>query len=267
MKIQKDNVISIGSGTPVVLLHSSMSTKLQWYKLMRLLSSNYLVIAVDLYGHGDSPAPPDKENFSLSQEVAFVESLLTDIIRPDESFHLVGHSYGGAVCLRFAYKSEERILSLTLFEPVAYHLLPETEKVLIQIRQRAESINKKIEEGKIAEAAEDFVDFWSGAGTFSSFPGAVQEMLYPSVKQLVLTYKALLNEPLTLDDYSKLKLPVYLLAGRQSPPDSRRVAEILAGYLSNCRFKWINYGHMAPIYQTEEVNPIIHSFIHQFDHV
>ncbi|NIM11189.1 MAG: alpha/beta fold hydrolase [Candidatus Aminicenantes bacterium] len=244
-----------------------MSTKLQWYKLMRLLSSNYLVIAIDLYGHGDSPSPPNKENFSLSDEVAFVESLLTDLIRPDESFHLVGHSYGGAVSLRFAYKSEERIRSLTLFEPVAYHLLPETEEILTQIRQRAEFINKKIAEGKVAEAGENFIDFWSGAGTFSSFPDAIKEMLYPSVIQLSLTYKALLNEPLSLEDYSKFKLPVCLMAGRQSPPDSRRVAELLAENLSNCQFKWISYGHMAPIYQTEEVNPIIDSFIRRFDYV
>src|SRR3546814_1285704 len=39
------------------------------------------------------------------------------------AFHLVGHSYGGAVPLKIALSQPQRVLSLTLIEPVLFHLL------------------------------------------------------------------------------------------------------------------------------------------------
>ena len=174
MRNQKANVFVKGKGMPILLLHSSMSSKLQWYNLMELLSRNYLAIAVDLYGYGDSPFPDNKENFCLSDEIKLVESLLEDVIPPDDPIHVVGHSYGGAVGLRYAYRREEqnqpsqrrRILSLALFEPVAFHLLPKNEEVRSQIFQQKEIINSFMKNKQYNTAAEYFIDFWSGTGTF-----------------------------------------------------------------------------------------------------
>ena len=253
----------MGNGSPVVLLHSAMSSKLQWYQLMRSLSSDYLVIAVDFYGCGESPLPVKTEGFSLSDEITLVESLLEDIIPPDEPFHLVGHSYGGATALRFCYKDQNRIRSLTMYEPVAYHLLPETEEALVEIRRNQEVVKTHIQDGDYAAAAEFFIDYWNGAGTFSSYPKEVRELLTESAKKLPLSFQALMEEPLSLEDYGKLKVPVCLIAGRQSPIASRRVAELLPDHLKDCRVNWVNAGHMAPLLQTEMVNPIIETFIRQ----
>jgi pimeloyl-ACP methyl ester carboxylesterase len=261
MKSQKPNVISMGGGTPVVMLHSALSSKLQWYRLMRRMSKDYLTIALDLYGYGQSPFPENKENFTLSDEVSLVESLLEDLTAPDEPIHLVGHSHGGAVALRFTYKSPKRIRSLTLFEPVAFHLLPDVDDALPHVCLMAELIHLKVSEGKPEEAAKHFIDHWSGPGTFDSYPKEFRDILREMIKKLPLDFHALMEEPLTLDDYRDITVPVYLMAGRQSPPESRRVAELLAQYLPDCRFDWINGGHMAPMEQADEVNAIIDSFI------
>jgi len=253
----------MGNGSPVVLLHSAMSSKLQWYQLMRSMSSDYLVIAVDFYGCGESPFPENTESFSLSDEITLVESLLEDIIPPGEPFHLVGHSYGGATALRFCYKAEKRIRSLTLYEPVAYHLLPETEEALTVIRRNQEVVNNHMQDGNYAAAAEFFIDYWNSAGTFSSYPKEVRDLLTESAKKLPLSFQALMDEPLSLEDYSKLNVPVCLIAGRQSPIASRRVSELLVNHLKDCRVYWVNAGHMAPVLQAEMVNPIIETFIRQ----
>lgn len=255
-----------GKGAPVVLLHSSLSSKLQWYSLMESMSTDYLVIAVDLYGYGESPFPEDKETFGLGDEVTLVESLLADIIPADEPIHLVGHSYGGATALRFCYKEEvekqtQRIGSMALFEPVAFHLLPETEEALAHVYQMVNAINPFVERGEYAAAAEHFVDFWNKPGTFKSFPEIFRNTFSKGAKKLPLDFQALTGEPLSLEDYSKIKRPVCLMAGRQSPLQSRRVSELLADTLTNCQLKWVNGDHMAPLYQPDEVNPIIRAFI------
>ncbi len=255
-----------GIGTPVVLLHSSLSSKLQWYSLMESMSSDYLVIAVDLYGYGESPFPANKETFGLSDEVTLVESLLAHIIPADEPFHLVGHSYGGAAALRFCYKEEvekqtRRIRSLALFEPVSFHVLQETEEAMAQVDRMVTVINPFVERGEYTAAAEHFVDYWNKPGTFKSYPEVFRKTFSKGAKKLPLDFQALMGEPLSLEDYTKIKCPVCLIAGRQSPLQSRRVSELLADTLTNCQLKWINGDHMAPIYQFEDVNPIIMNFI------
>lgn len=263
----KPNIFVKGKGTPIVLLHSSMSTKLQWFGLMESLHHDYLMIAVDFYGYGDSPFPDKKENFCFNDEIALVESLLADIIPPDEPFHLVGHSYGGAVGLRFCYKEIEqarpipRILSMALFEPVAFHLLPKNEELREQILQQQEIIKSFMEKKQFGAAAEYFIDFWSGPGTFSSFPEIIRQTFRKSIQKLPLDFRALLGEALTLEDYSKIKQPVCLLVGRQSPLLGQRVSVLLAEKLTNCRLNWINGGHMSPVYQAEAVNAKIETFI------
>lgn len=254
----------MGQGTPVVLLHSAMSSKLQWYFLMRALSKDYLTAAVDFYGCGASPFPAKRDGFSLNDEIELVESLIEGIVPPDEPFHLVGHSYGGAVGLRLCYSGTRRIRSLTLFEPVAYHLLPETEEVLAEIRSNASIIRDYIEQNNPAGAAEYFIDFWNGAGTFSTYPQEMRDILAQGAKKMPLSFRALMEEPLSLEDYSKIEVPVCLIAGRRSPLSSRRVAELLVNHLPDCRFHWLDTGHMAPITHPQQVNPIIVDFIRQF---
>jgi pimeloyl-ACP methyl ester carboxylesterase len=265
MKLLKDNLITMGQGTPVVLLHSSMSSKLQWYQLMRSLSKDHLAIAIDFYGFGATPLPGNPETFSLSDEITLVESLLEGVIPGDEPFHIVGHSYGGAVGLRFSYKVREKIRSLTLFEPVAFHLLREVdEDVLGNVFKIQETVKNYINQDNYAAAAGYFIDYYNEPGTFSSFPKEMQDILCQSAKKLPFGFQALVNEPLSFEDYRKIDIPVCVIIGRQSPLNSRRVAELLPDYLPNCRFHSVDGGHMVPLSQPWLVNPIIESFIREF---
>ncbi len=261
MKTEKPNLISMGQGCPVLLLHSSMSSKLQWFKLMQQMSRDYSMFALDFSGYGDSPFPLKTENYTLLDEIAHVESLLEDVLPAGEPVHLVGHSYGGATALRFCYKSPERIRSLTLFEPVAFHILEETDNALTNTLRRKQYIFDNLDKGHYSAAAESFIDYWSGAGTYSSFPEEVKNTFMGAIKKLRLDFQALVSEPLSLDDYKAIDLPVCLMAGKQSPMESRHVSELLAETLPHCRLQWVDGGHMAPVYQADVVNKIIEGFI------
>jgi len=63
------------------------------------LAGRYRVLAADLYGCGGSPVWPGQRPLSLIDEAALIEPILA---AARDRFHLVGHSYGGAVALRAA---------------------------------------------------------------------------------------------------------------------------------------------------------------------
>ena len=115
-----------GSGETVLLLHATASAGAQWQALAETLRSDWHVVAPDLYGYGESDPWPGHGPFALAEEAALAEAVLADAgianagRRP---FHLIGHSYGGAVALRLAMQQPERLLSLVLIEPVAFQLL------------------------------------------------------------------------------------------------------------------------------------------------
>jgi len=261
MESKKENLVVAGSGQPVLLLHSAMSSKLQWYQIMRTMSSDYTMIACDLYGYGDSPFPRDTQNYSLKQEIAFVEKTIQDVIPKDLPFHLVGHSYGAATALRMAYMNPGRIKSLTLFEPVSFHILPQDDPGFKEAMTVAKTVNEKMAQGDLLAAVHFFIDFYSHRGMFLSMPRTIREMLAKTIKKLPHDFNALLSDTLTVEDYGRIDCPVCMIVGKKSPISSRRVAEYLAQKSPGFQLQWIDENHMAPVYKPDVVNPIIAGFI------
>lgn len=249
------------AGSPVVLLHSSMSHKGQWRKLAQELATRHRVIAIDLYGYGDAPALVSRIGFSLGDEARRIETILRGIFGELPQFHLVGHSYGGAVALKLARNLPHWVSSLALYEPTAFHVLPEGDEGLIEIAEVACDMAIDIKRGAPYRAAEIFIDYWCGLGAFDAMPTHMQSLFATKVGKAVRDFGALINEPAKLADYAMLSAPVCLIAGRQSPQPSRCVASLLARTFSRGESHWIAAGHMAPVTAPELVNPLIARFL------
>ncbi|HEX9874188.1 MAG TPA: alpha/beta fold hydrolase [Deferrimonas sp.] len=247
----------MGSGVPVVLLHCSMSSKDQWRSLARLLKGEYRVIAFDLYGYGETPLPAGIDTFSLGDEIALVERGLAGLLEEGEPFHLVGHSYGGAVALRLAHDRPERLRSLTLFEPVAFHLLRRDDPALQPVLQMARDLAAALGAGDPLAAAARFIDYWGGEGSFAATSLRTRELLAASIVKAPADFRALLDDPLSLDDCRTLDLPICLMAGRQSRLPALRVADLLGDVLPRCTRVWVPGGHMAPVTEAAQVNLLI----------
>jgi pimeloyl-ACP methyl ester carboxylesterase len=257
MKTALPAYFSAGEGPAVVLLHCTLSSKNQWRGLSTLLSSKYRVLAVDLYGYGDTPMPAKREHYTLLDEALLVQSLLDELLLPDEPFHLVGHSYGGAVALRLCHHLRERVQTLCLFEPVAFHLLDRHDPGLQPVRAMMQELAGQMAAGLHAEAAATFVDYWSGPGSFAHFPQRVQKDFAQRTAKLELDFMALTGTELTPDDYRQLCLPVTIIAGRQSKPPALRVVQVLSESIPGCRLRWVDTGHMGPVTDPDLVNPVI----------
>lgn len=89
-----------GRGPVVVLVHGIASSWVAFEKLIPLLTPHHRVIAVNLLGCGNSPAPLDID-YTVDDHV---EALRRTLVRRGvfRRFTLVGHSMGGIISARFA---------------------------------------------------------------------------------------------------------------------------------------------------------------------
>lgn len=248
-----------GSGEPVVLLHSSGSSNAQWRALAERLGARYRVVAPDLYGYGATVNWPGRGAFCLGHEAAMVRALLD---RLGEPAHLVGHSYGGAVALSVARARSDELRSLTLIEPVAFHLLHGGDgtdaAALREISGITERVVRALACGDYAGGFGAFVDYWSGPGAWAALPAAKRDALVPRLGKVALDFHATLNEPARLGDMSAIGVPTLLMRGACTALPTRRICGHLARVLPHPVFETIpGAGHMLPLTHRDEVNDLI----------
>lgn len=242
-----------GSGTPLVLLHSSMSSRAQWRRLSEQLGNRYRIIAIDLYGYGDSEFPGSPERFSLAREAERILRIINDRAG-DQQFHLIGHSYGGATALRLAHERPSRVLSLGLYEPVAFHLLEPGDQVYRLMQRVRVQLEKLLAAGSTSAATAHFIDFWSGPGSYDRLPSGRQRSLDRYIPKVALDFKALFEESIKPEQCRNLSMPVCLLRSHESPLPTRRVAQLLEQNLPRLQARWVDGGHMAPVVNADVVN-------------
>src|SRR5262249_7342136 len=118
--ILRNAVLAAGLATPVLLLHGSASSSVMWTPVIHALKARFRLIAPDLIGYGRTDSWPEGYVFSLDDELRLIEPLIEHL---PGGVHVVAHSYGGVVALALARAGRVGIRSLTLIEPVAFHVL------------------------------------------------------------------------------------------------------------------------------------------------
>jgi 3-oxoadipate enol-lactonase len=106
-----------GQGPPVVLLHGAGGSHTVWNSVVPLLVPELRVIAPDLRGHGQTPAPAGS-TYSFDELAGDVLHLLDGKSIP--AAHWVGLSGGALLALRLTLDAESRARSLTMISGAAY---------------------------------------------------------------------------------------------------------------------------------------------------
>lgn len=248
--------LEVGSGEPVVLLHSSGSSAAQWRMLAERLAERYRVIAPDFYGYGGTAHWSGRMSFHLDCEAEIVLALLERVGQPA---HIVGHSYGGAVALHVAAWRRELLRSLTLIEPAAFHLLRGTDaSALAEITEVAESVTRAIACGEYLVGVQRFVDYWNGSTAWAAAPADKRYAMAAGLPKVALEFHATLNEPTRLEDFRLMTVPTLLLHGTGSPWPTRRICDLLEHILPDAQLKTIGgAGHMAPMTHRDQVNTMV----------
>ena len=103
----------VKSDETIVLVHGFGGSKDNWTKTIAEWNERYHVIAIDLPGNGESVS--DKElGYTTTHQAQMLDNFLK--AKGTEQFHLIGHSMGGAIALRYMQMHEAKVKSLILID-------------------------------------------------------------------------------------------------------------------------------------------------------
>jgi len=102
---------------PVIFLHGNFSSALYWEETMLAMPAEYRPIAFDMRGYGWSEDKPVDATRGLADWSDDLTGLMQALGL--KAAHFVGWSLGGGVLYRFIIDHPEKILSVTMINPVS----------------------------------------------------------------------------------------------------------------------------------------------------
>jgi pimeloyl-ACP methyl ester carboxylesterase len=223
-------------------LHCSLAHAGAWSGLAAALPGVCLT-APDLPGHGRS-ADWDPET-DLHATATRIAEVLTE--RIGAPLDLIGHSFGATVALRLALERPDLVRTLTLAEPVLFVIARGTPAFEVFVGGYADM--ERMAEGP-RDAAAAFHGAW-GVGAFDRLPESQQRYMIERMPLVRAQDDVLLHDAAGLTvpgRLERLRRPVLLVEGAQSPPVVAAIHDVLAARLPNARRLVVpGAGHMVPI--------------------
>ncbi len=120
-----------GAEHTIVFVHGYAGVMESWeFQINYFASHNYRVIAPDLRGHGQSDAPYTR--YTMDELVADLYAISQKLALPPQ-FTLVGHSFGGSICVEYANAHPEQLDKLVLIATAGEYPLPWFAKWLLKL--------------------------------------------------------------------------------------------------------------------------------------
>ena len=107
-----------GEGPVVILVHGIASSSITFQKLVPRLTDTHRVIALDILGFGESPAPANA-SYTIEEHARALSATIRSL-RLGAPFVLVGHSLGALIASRYAAERPQSVAKLVLVSPPIY---------------------------------------------------------------------------------------------------------------------------------------------------
>jgi pimeloyl-ACP methyl ester carboxylesterase len=250
-----------GAGPPVVLIHSSVSGNRQWRALTEELRGRYRVLALNLYGYGETAPWPAGEPQTLAAQAELVLAVCEGLQQP---IRLVGHSFGGSVALRAALMLGDRCGGLVLLEPNPFHLLRQAGRSAAWQETEAlrADVERRIAAGDWQGAAARFADYWLGDGAWNAMPERRRAAFAGGLGPNVHEWQAVMNDRTAVEVYAAVAAPTLVVSDPATRRPIAEIVELLADGCPGWSFRSLaEGGHMAPLTRPELVNPIVREFL------
>jgi len=245
------NHTSVGSGTPVLLIHGLGSSIADWYLQMDDFSADHEVICCDLRGHGDSAKVAGP--YSMEMLTEDVSELISALGRGP--MHVVGISLGGMIGLQLALDHPEQVRSLTVVNSAPEVTIRTFEqrrglwlrmailRILGMKRMGAFIAGKVFPEDDEIEFRERMAEAWAKN----------DKRAYTAATKALIGWSVLAR----LDEIS---IPTLVITGTEAYSPSL-VTEPLLAEIAGVQIEVIEGArHAAPVQQPEEFNRILLDF-------
>ena len=258
MKLEETDFIEAGSGEKVILVHSSVAGAKQWRSLMETLSNDFHVIAINLFGYGDTRVWEDDGKQRLKDQARLIEPFLPT---GDDKISIVGHSFGGSVAMKAAAMFKTKVRRLALIEPNPFYLLKkygrsEAYQEAVTLRDAIKSNGKA---GRWEVAAEVFANYWTGAGSWDAMQDDRKSKFAQALIPNVHEWDAVMNEETSFAEWERdLPKDTTVVSAQDTVRSISEIVELMKESVSEWRFEQIERGgHMATMTKPDLINPIV----------
>ncbi len=235
-----------GQGTPVLMIHGSMSTHRVWDK-QRVLAKKYALLFIDLPGHGQSE--PLEGDITVQRFAGIIAQLLQKI--GYKGVFLMGHSLGGAIALQLALDHASRLGGLMLVGTGAkMGVLPAI----------LEGLRTDYRAG---------IELATGQMAFAE--GADQVLVERSKEECLRCPQEVgYNDFVACNNFDvrerlgEIRVPSLVVVGAEDKLTPVKWSQYLADHLQNAELTIIERaGHMVMLEQSEKLNQAIDAFLSQ----
>ena len=235
-----------GQGTPILMIHGSMSTHRLWDK-QRVLAKKYALLFLDLPGHGQSE--PLEGDITVQRFAAIVAQLIQKT--GNKGVVVLGHSLGGAITLQLALDHASLIGGLVLVGTGAkLGVLP---AILEGLRTDYQT-GIELTTGQMAFA--EGADLALVERTKKVFLQCLQEVGYNDFVAC--------NNFDVRDRLGEIKIPSLVVVGDEDKLTPVKWSQYLTDHLLNAELTIIERaGHMVMLEQPEKFNQAIDAFLNK----
>jgi pimeloyl-ACP methyl ester carboxylesterase len=238
-----------GEGESVVFVHGSADDLRSWVQQLPAIGTSYRAIAYSRrYARPNADIEPDANN----QTLPHVDDLVTFLRVLDATpAHLVGHSWGGLICLLAAIRHPQVVRSLVLQEPPVLSLFmstrprptellrlfvrrPRTARVILSFGVKtALPAEKAFRRGDDEAAMQAYAHGLLGQDTWERLPRERKHQARENLNALRAQVLGAGFPPLSDDDVRSVAAPTLLMTGERSPAYLPRLTDRLQQLLPN----------------------------------
>jgi pimeloyl-ACP methyl ester carboxylesterase len=227
--------LEVGSGTPLVCVHGSLSDFRIWSCVLGPLTRQHRVIAVSLRHCFPERWDGVGDTYSIAQHVDDVIGFIAQL--EAGPVDLMGHSRGGHISLRVAQRRPDLLRRLILAEPggeldgtLDPAFRPGPSPLAARIAAAAEIIAKGDIDGGLAL----FMDALEGPGAWKRLPAAPKQLLRDNATTLIGQARDR-RPPFSRADAEAIRTPTLFIGGANTKGALPHVLHTLAAHIANSR--------------------------------